>query len=229
MHFLCLKLLESGYPIMLKTLVSLIFFLFLIFFFFEEKDYLLPTFQMTDSPEIITKGHFGYSVIVELSYSHPGLAEWIDTLQKPYPLFLVEENWMERNPEIVKQLIEQNIEVGLLGSPNELYENEELLERQLKRFQATFQQLPLWFATADYIVNPQLQKILHSRGINMIAPTTSITAPNLQVEDGDFISIPIHREQFTSFKTINEFIKQHNFISIEENVFGYKVSTKRYP
>ena len=214
---------------MLKTLVSLIFCLFLIFFIFDEKDSLLPTFQMTDSPEIITKGHYGYSVIVELSYSHPGLAEWIASLQKPYPLFLVDENWMERNPDFVKQLIEKNIEVGLLGSINEQYENENLLEQQLTQFQNTFQQLPLWFATADYIVNPQLQKRLHSRGINMIAPTTSITAPNLQLEDGDFISIPIHREQFPSFKTIDEFIKQHAFISIEENVFGYEISTKRYP
>ena len=214
---------------MLKTLVSLIFCLFLIFFFIDEKDSLLPTFQMTDSPEIITKGHYGYSIIVELSYSHPGLAEWIASLQKPYPLFLVEENWMERNPEIVKQLIEQNIEVGLLGSTNEQYENEVLLEQQLTRFQKTFQQLPLWFATADYIVNPQLQKLLHSRGINMIAPTISITTPNIQLEDGDFISIPIHREQFTSFNVIDEFIKQHTFVSIEENVFGYNISTKRYP
>lgn len=214
---------------MLKTLVSIILCLFLVLFFFEEKDHLLPTFQMTDSPEIITKGHYGHSVIVELSYSHPGLAEWIEELKKPYPLFLVEQNWMERNPEIVKKLIDRNIEVGLLGSLNEQYENEDLLEQQLTLFQNTFHQLPLWFATTDYVVNPKLQKKLHSRGINMLAPTISFSSPNLKLEDGDFISIPIHREQFTSFKSINEFMQQYSFISIEENIFGYETSTKRYP
>ena len=214
---------------MLKTLVSLLLCLFLVFFYFEGKDRSISTFQMTESPAIITKGHYGHSLIVELSYSHQGLSDWITTLREPYPLFLLESDWIMRSPEIVKQLIELNIEVGLLGSPNEQYEDRALLEKQLAQFQNTFNQLPLWFATTDYNLTPELQKTLHDRGINTIAPSISITAPNLQLSDGEFVSIPLHRGQSISFESINEFIKQHPFISIEENIFGYTISTKRYP
>ncbi len=214
---------------MLKTLVSLLLCLFLVFFYFEGKDRSISTFQMTESPAIITKGHYGHSLIVELSYSHQGLSDWITTLREPYPLFLLESDWIMRSPEIVKQLIELNIEVGLLGSPNEQYEDRTLLEKQLAQFQSTFNQLPLWFATTDYNLTPELQKTLHDRGINTIAPSISITAPNLQLSDGEFVSIPLHRGQSISFESINEFIKQHPFISIEENIFGYTISTKRYP
>lgn len=214
---------------MLKTLVSLLLCLFLVFFYFEGKDRSISTFQMTESPAIITKGHYGHSLIVELSYSHQGLSDWITTLREPYPLFLLESDWIMRSPEIVKQLIELNIEVGLLGSPNEQYEDRALLEKQLAQFQNTFNQLPLWFATTDYNLTPELQKTLHDRGINTIAPSISITAPNLQLSDGEFVSIPLHRGQSISFESINEFIQQHPFISIEENIFGYTISTKRYP
>ncbi|AWE09044.1 hypothetical protein DCE79_17645 [Lysinibacillus sp. 2017] len=214
---------------MFKTLVSLVLCVFLVLFYFEEKNSIISTFQLTEAPTIITKGHYGYSLIVELSYSHQGLAEWIATLHEPYPLFLIENDWMMRSPEIVKQLIEKNIEVGLLGSPNEQYEDSTLLEKQLAQFQSAFNQLPLWFATTDYNVTPALQKTLHDHGINTIAPSISITAPSLQLSDGEFISIPLHRGQSISFESINEFIQQHPFLSIEENIFGYKISTKRYP
>lgn len=210
-------------------LVSLALCLFLILFYFEEKNSPFPTFQMTESPVIIAKGHYGHSLIIELSYSHKGLDEWIATLHEPYPLFLVESEWLMRSPDLVKQLIEQNIEVGLLGSLNEAYVDDTLLEKQLTQFQNAFTHLPLWFATADYVVDSNMQSNLHERGINIIAPSTSITAKELQLTDGEFVSIPLHREQHISFEQINSFINQHPFISIEENLFGYDISTKRFP
>ena len=210
-------------------MVSLALCLFLVLFYFEEKNFTLPTFQMTESPVVITKGNYGYSLVIELSYSHKGLAEWIATLREPYPLFLVDSDWIERSPDLVKQLKEQNIQVGLLGSPNELYEDETLLEKQLTLFQKTFNQLPLWFATADYIVDSKIQKELHARGVNIIAPSTSIKTLDDKLTKGEFISVPIHREESLSLEQISQFMSQHKFISIEENIFGYKISKKRIP
>ena len=228
-NILRLKLSESGYVNMFKTLVSLILCLFLVFFFFEEKNIISPVFQLTETPAVITKGQYGSSVIVELSYSHNGLIEWIASLREPYPLFLVDTDWLLRSPDIIKLLIEQNIEVGLLGSTSEKYEDETLLEKQLAAFQKTFHQLPLWFATADYKVDSAMQANLHARGINLIAPTVPYTALNAKLSAGDFVSIPLHRDENISFDDINQLLSEHSFISIEENIFGYEISTKRFP
>ncbi|MEK4630294.1 MAG: hypothetical protein ABS944_18030 [Solibacillus sp.] len=214
---------------MLRILVSLALCLFLVLFYFEEKNFTLPTFQMTETPTVITKGTYGHSLIIELSYSHKGLSEWITNLREPYPLFLIDSEWLERSPDLVKQLKEKNIQVGLLGSPNVLYEDDTLLEKQLKVYEKTFNELPLWFATADYIVDSKIQKVLHARGINIIAPSTSFTTLDGDLTDGEFVSIPIHREQNISFEQITQYMNQHKFISIEENIFGYKINTKRLP
>lgn len=191
---------------------------------------MFPVFQLTETPTIISKGQFGASLIVELSYSHEGLEQWLTTLKKPYPLVLADANWLLRSPDIVKLLIEQNIPVGLLGAPNENYlNNDALLKQQLAIFQKSFQQLPLWFATRDYLIDETLQQTLYASGINLIAPTYSINSAQEKLADGDFISIPLHREETVSFEKLNQFIKAHSFITIEQNLLGYTFSTKRYP
>ena len=72
---------------MLKTLVSLAFCLIIVFFYFDEKNTIFPVFQLTETPMIITKGQFGASLIVEVSYSHEGFDDWIATLQNHTHLF----------------------------------------------------------------------------------------------------------------------------------------------
>lgn len=191
---------------------------------------MFPVFQLTETPTIISKGQFGASLIVELSYSHEGLEQWLTTLKKPYPLVLADADWLLRSPDIVKLLIEQNIPVGLLGAPNENYlNNDALLKQQLAVFQKSFQQLPLWFATRDYLIDETLQQTLYASGINLIAPTYSINSAQEKLAKGDFISIPLHREENISFEELNQFIKAHSFIPIEQNLLGYNFSTKRYP
>lgn len=191
---------------------------------------MFPVFQLTETPTIISKGQFGASLIVELSYSHEGLERWLTTLSKPYPLVLADADWLLRSPDIVKLLIEQNIPVGLLGAPNENYlNNDALLKQHLAVFQKSFQQLPLWFATRDYLIDETLQQTLYASGINLIAPTYSINSAQEKLAKGDFISIPLHREETISFEELNQFIKAHSFIPIEQNLLGYNFSTKRYP
>ncbi|ATP42166.1 hypothetical protein CSE16_20350 [Solibacillus sp. R5-41] len=214
---------------MLKRLVSLVFCVFLVLFYFNEKTFKLPTFQMTDSPTIISKGQYGHSLIIELSYSHKGLAEWIDALSEPSLLFLVDSEWIQRSPELVQLLKDKKLNVGLLGHSSKDYEDSTLLKKQLTIFQTAFGHLPLWFATADYIVEPALQEQLFAKEINILAPTQSLTELDMSLADGDFISAPLHRQQSLAFEVIDQFINKHTLISLEENIFGYKVTTKRYP
>lgn len=214
---------------MLKYLVSLALCVFLVLFYFNEKSFIVPTFQMTDSPAIITKGQYGHSLIIELSYSHKGLAEWIEGLSDPSLLFLVDSNWIQRSPEFVQLMKEKQINVGLLGNISTDYQDTFLLKEQLTIFKTAFGQLPLWFASADYLVEPALQKQLFAKQINIVAPTKSLTTEEVPMKKGDFISVPLHREQMLSYEAIDQFITSHSLIPIEENIFGYKISTKRFP
>ena len=214
---------------MFKALVSLVLCLFLIFFYFDEKNSILPAFQLTDTPTIITKGQFGASLIVELSYSHKGLEDWLTNLNEPYPLFLVESDWLLRSPELVKLLKEKNIRVGLLGSTRDQYKDDDLLKKQLAIFEKTFYIKPLWFATADYIIDESMQTTLHQLEINLIAPTQSFPIEESKLDEGVFIRIPLHRHEMIAFDEINQFMQKHSFISVEQNIFGYEISTKRFP
>lgn len=204
--------------------------LIIVFFYFDEKNSILPVFQLTEAPAVITKGQYGASLIVEVSYTHEGFEEWVASLSKPYPLFLLDTDWVLRSPEQVKLLIERNIPLGLLGSMNSDYEEKDsLLDSQLSIFKRDFQRLPLWFATRDYTVSETMQQSLYKNGINIVAPTYSFAKPNTTIVDGDFISIPLHRDQTVSFQELQQYIKAYPFIPIEQNLLGYDIATKRFP
>lgn len=215
---------------MFKVLVSLALCLIIVFFYFDEKNSILPVFQLTETPEVITKGQYGASLIVEVSYTHEGFEEWVASLSKPYPLFLLDTDWVLRSPEQVELLIERNIPLGLLGSTSSQYEEaDSLLDSQLSIFKRDFQRLPLWFATRDYTISEAMKETLHESGINIVAPTYSFVKPNTTIVDGDFISIPLHRDQAVAFQELQQYMKAHPFISIEQNLFGYDIATKRLP
>lgn len=226
----CLKLIERGYRNLFKTLVSLALCLIIVFFYFDEKNTISPVFHLTETPVIVTKGQFGASLLVEVSYSHEGFDDWIATLSKPYPLFLVDADWILRSPDTVELLIERNIPVGLLGSTQEEYKaDDRLIERQLTVYEKNFSQVPLWFVARDYLINEKTQQTLHDRGINLLAPMYSFTTLKTKIADGDFISIPLHRDTTVSFQELQHYITSYPFLSIEENLFGYELQTKRMP
>lgn len=92
---------------MYKTLVSLVLCLFLVFIYFDDKNSISPVFQLTEAPAVITKGQFGQSLIIELSYSHKGFEDWVTNLREPYPLILADSDWLLRSPDLVKMLREK--------------------------------------------------------------------------------------------------------------------------
>ena len=198
----------------------------LVFLFFLSKNAISPTFQLTNSPNIITKGHYGEALVVEISYSHDGLEEWLQQLAKPYPLILADASWLARSEHITKLLIEKQVPVGLLGQKNEMYENSQLLDGELAVFYDVFQQTPLWFATQDDIVDAALLQQLFNKQINILAPSNSYPAPP---NEGEFVAIHIHRHIPVDFQEVTNYIKAHRFLSIEESLFGYEMKTKRSP
>ena len=217
---------------MLKLLVSLALTVFLVLFYVDVKNIELPVFQMTSETVIVAKGHSGHSLIVEVSYSHDGFEEWLQTLSSPYPLFLLDADWIERSEPTLKLIKEKQLPIGLLGTTSLDYEEDpDLLSKQLNVFKNAFDQLPLWFTTSDYTVPTALQHELFAQQINMLAPSMhySFTQANAKLEDGEFIAIPLHRGENVQFESLSTFINEQPFLSIEENIFGYTISTKRYP
>ena len=214
---------------MLKTLVSLTLCTFLVLFYMDEKNVILPAFHMTNSPEIISQGHYGHSLLVEVSYSHDGFDEWIQSITQPYPLFLVDIDWLQRSETTIKLLLEKQIPVGLLGRDGSEYIETDLLTEQLRIFEQVVKRKPLWFATADYELDAALQQQLFAQEINVIAPSVIFSSIDMQLTDGDFVAIPLHRGTPLSFEELTQFQKLNSFLSIEENLFGYRISTKRYP
>lgn len=211
---------------MLKNLMYVAFIALFTFLFFLSKNALSPTFQLTNSPTILTKGHYGETFIVEISYSHEGLEEWLTQLPKPYPLILADVNWLSRSEELTKLLIEKHIPVGLLGQESEQYKNPSLLTQELKQFQNIFGQMPLWFATQDDVIDTALVQTLFQKQINVLSPANMY--PDVPTK-GDFIALRLHRHTEIDFQNVTDYMKSHRFLSIEESLFGYTISTKRVP
>ncbi|MER2109095.1 MAG: hypothetical protein ABS949_19390 [Solibacillus sp.] len=209
-----------------KTLIYQGLITGLIILFFLSKNAISPVFQLTNSPNILTKGHYGEALVVEISYSHDGLEEWLQQLTKPYPLILADAHWLARSEPLTKLLIEKQIPIGLLGQKNEMYEDSQLLDQELAVFYDIFQQMPLWFATYDDLVDNALLEQLFHKKINVLSPTNLYPAtPN----KGEFIAIHVHRQTPIDFQEVTNYMKSHTFLSIEESLFGYELSTKRYP
>lgn len=212
---------------MFKTLIQIGFILLLTFCFFLSKNAILPTFQLTNSPTIITKGQYGISLIIKTSYSHDGFEEWLQKLNAPYPLFLIDVDWLDRSDALLEIFLEKQIPVGLLGHTNEDYLTDtHLLETELASFEKSFGRLPLWFATKDDLVDTELLQQLFENQINVLA--SSLDYPATPV-DGAFIAINLDRDTIIDFDNVKNYMHASNFISIEENLFGYQISTQRYP
>ena len=51
-----------------------------------------------------------------------------------------------------------------------------------------------------------MQQTLHDRGINIVAPTYTFTDSKNKIPEGDFISIPLHRDTVVSFQEMEHYI-----------------------
>ncbi|MDI7743345.1 hypothetical protein QMK38_15170 [Lysinibacillus fusiformis] len=213
-----------------KLLVTVVLVVIVTLFVYPQRDSIISVFRMTDEPLIISKGNYGQSLIVEISFSHDGLEEWLQSLKQPYPLLLLDAEWIARSPKIVEQIKKQNIPTGLLGDKGA--ENNYTIEdfnKDLQIYEEHFDNKPLWFMTKDYEFGKDLQQTVFNEEINLLSPSMIYSKDTYKKTDGAIYSLKLHENNKPNFEEYSKLIEAEKFISIEENVFGYTIKTKKIP
>lgn len=215
-----------------KTLISLLFIVTLFVFLKPINSTMISVFNIANAPVVVTKGHYGTSLIVEISFSDDSLLEWLQTVKEPYPLLLLDTDWIKRSPEHIKIIQERKLPTGLLGPEDSTDEPVDiaLIEKEINTYEKYLKEKPLWFATRNHQYSQDLQKSLFQQQMNLLSPSLiwqGEKTPKLQ--KGDFVFFQLHQNNKIPFKDLNKLIQQNKFMSIEENIFGYKVQTKKSP
>lgn len=215
-----------------KTLISLLLIGILFVFLKPINSTMISVFNIANAPVVVTKGHYGTSLVVEVSFSDESLMDWLKTVKEPYPLLLLDTYWIKRSPDHIKIIQERKLPTGLLGPEDSIEEpvNIELVQKDIDIYEQYLKEKPLWFATRNHQYSQDLQKSLFQQQMNLLSPSLiwqGEKTPKLQ--KGDFVFVPLHQDSSFTFKELNTFIQQNKFMSIEENIFGYKVQTKKSP
>lgn len=215
-----------------KTLISLLLIVMLFAFLKPINSTMISVFNIANAPVVVTKGHYGTSLIVEISFSDDSLLEWLQTVKEPYPLLLLDADWIKRSPEHLKIIQQRKLPTGLLGPDDSVEEPVDiaLIQKDIDTYEKYLKEKPLWFATRNHQYSQDLQKALFQQQMNLLSPSLiwqGEKTPKLQ--KGDFVFFLLHQNNQISFKELNTLIQQHKFMSIEENIFGYKVQTKKAP
>lgn len=215
-----------------KTLISLFFIGILFVFIKPINSTMISVFNIADAPAVVTKGYYGTSLIVEISFSDETLLDWLKTVKEPYPLLLLDAAWIERSPEHIKIIQERKLPTGLLGTEDSVDKPIDLavVQKDINIYEKHLKETPLWFATRNHQYSQDLQKNLFQQQMNILSPSLiwkGEKSPKLQ--KGDFVFVSLHQNNRISFKELNTFLQQNKFMSVEENIFGYKVQTKKSP
>ncbi|WP_324729400.1 hypothetical protein VO178_02010 [Lysinibacillus fusiformis] len=215
-----------------KTLISLLLIGILFVFLKPINSTMISVFNIANAPVVVTKGHYGTSLVVEVSFSDESLMDWLKTVKEPYPLLLLNTDWIKRSPDHIKIIQERKLPTGLLGPEDSIEEpiNIKLVQKDIDIYEQYLKEKPLWFATRNHQYSQDLQKSLFQQQMNLLSPSLiwqGEKTPKLQ--KGDFVFVPLHQDSSITFKELNTLIQQHKFMSIEENIFGYKVQTKKSP
>lgn len=216
-----------------KTLLLLCLILLAFLFIKPINSTMISVFRITDSPAIVTKGHYGTSLVVEISFSDEHLLEWLTALKEPYPLLLLDTDWIERSPKHMEVIQKRKLPTGLLGPVDSEDEplDVNLLKKEVAIYKKHFATEPLWFATRNHHYSQNLQEALFQKQVNILSPSIiwqgNKTAPSLQ--KGDFLFISLHENNKVSFSKLNTLLQQNSFMSIEENIFGYTIQSKKSP
>ncbi|WP_341300917.1 hypothetical protein MHB44_22160 [Lysinibacillus sp. FSL H8-0500] len=215
-----------------KTLISLLLIVTLFVFFKPINSTMISVFNIANAPTVVTKGHYGTSLIMEISFSDESLLDWLQTLKEPYPLLLLDAAWIKRSPEHIKVIQERKLPTGLLGPADSLDKPIDItvVQKDIDTYEKYLKETPLWFATQNHQYSQDLQKSLFQQQMNLLSPSLIWQGGQTpKIQKGDFVFIPLHRDHHISFKELNALLQQHKFMSIEENIFGYKVQTKKSP
>ncbi|WP_413364051.1 hypothetical protein [Lysinibacillus sp. 3P01SB] len=204
-------------------LLGLTTILFAVYYSYTNKQ--LPVFLMTEKPNVVAKGHNGHVFLVELHFEHDGLIDFINSDQSRNILFLLDPDLIKRADHLLELLQSKQRATGLLGS------SPENIQQEIAVYEQTFKQKPLWYMPQGYTYTDELRQTLFSQQINMLVPTLTIKNNSFpkKIEKGDILSLPLYKENKVEFKSLSNWMKKYQFISIEESLFGYSIKTKKSP
>jgi len=191
---------------------------------------LLPVFKLTEKPTVISKGSYGNTITIDLTFGKEDVEKFVTELQAPYPHFFISIEWIERSEEIIEVMKEKNIPISLLGKDGATYiENSPLFEKEIKRFEQAMGERPLWFRTIDYEFPIELQKMAWGQEVNLLSSSKYWSNNVPSFEKGDILSIPLHQEERVDIQQLTKLVQSTEKITIEQNIFGLKVKTKTFP
>ncbi|MEK9200020.1 hypothetical protein ACH0B5_17735 [Ureibacillus sp. 179-F W5.1 NHS] len=213
-----------------KLLVTVTLVVIATLFVYPQRDSIISVFRITEDPLVISKGNYGQSLIVEVSFSHEGFEEWLQTLKQPYPLLMLDADWIARSPKIVELIRKNNIPTGLLGGKGakENYSIDQFT-KDLKVYEKHFENKPLWFMTTDYEFPENLKEAVYKEEINLLSPSSIYSKDTYKKSTGQIMTLKLHENSKPNFEEYSKLIESEKFVSIEENVFGYTIKTKKMP
>lgn len=219
------------------TLKTKLFFvgtltLLIILLFIVPRSYpsILPVFQITEKPTVISKGTYGKTVTIDLTFGKEEIETLLENLKAPYPHFFISTEWMERSGAILKVMKEKNIPIGLLGKDGASYlEQPDLFQQEVSQFEKIIGEKPLWFRTVDYQFPIELQEMAWKQEVNLLGSSKYWDREIPAMAKGDVLSVPLHQDERVEMKKLTKFLNSQSFLSIEQNIFGLKMNTKTYP
>lgn len=215
----------------LAVLVGLVIVLGLVLFNVpKQMPSLLPVFQLTEKPAVISKGSYGNTITIDLTFGRDDVEKFVTELQAPYPHFFISIEWIERSEEIIEVMKDKNIPISLLGKNGSTYiENPTLFKKEVKQFEQVVGEKPLWFRTIDYEFPIELQKDAWGQEVNLLSSSKYWSNKVPSFEKGDILSIPLHQNERIDIQQLTKIVQSTEMITIEQNIFGLKVKTKTFP
>lgn len=212
---------------MRKALLPLAFIMLLCFVFLFTRTSLFSAYTLTMEPSSISKGSYGHSLVAEVSYSPPHFSNWLKSYSGKDVLFLLAPDWIQRSPIEIKHFLSNDLSTGILVSTTA---SQAELNSSIKLYEQVFQKHPLWTMCSPEPCTDEIITFFYSKKINVVSPLFELK--NIEqletLEDGAIISTPFSRDHSLELDDLNLLI-QHPFISIEQNLLGLSVKTKRYP
>jgi len=210
-----------------KTLILLSLSLIALTLFFISSQSKSEAFRIATTPSLISKGTFGQSIAIEISYSYPEMKDWITSVQNNEILFLLEYDWLQRSKEYVKVLEDSKAKSGLLINSSQTLPS---ITEHINLYTDLFEEPPLWAACSPDPCNDKVIQYLFDHKINSLAPSIYIEQLDdfKQIKKGDIASFQIKRNAPPPPDVLNR-ISNYPFISIDQNILGITYGTKRYP
>ena len=211
-----------------KPLIILSFLTLLLSLFFISSQLKPEAFRIATKPSLISKGTFGQSIAIEISYSYPETKQWISSIQNNNDiLFLLQYEWLQRSNDYVKLFKDTKTITGLLIDNSQTVSS---IKEHIQLYTDSFEQPPIWAACSPDPCSDQVVQFLFDQKINSVAPSIYIEQLDdfKQLKKGDIASFQIKRDAPPQEPILNR-ITSYPFVSIEQNILGITYGTKRYP